>query len=163
MTIHRDEVSVGTVYSPELAAEIVAGMNADHDLRHRLDLTTSAYATAIDERKALAAALRNLVANCTMPRDAPDVALTWRLVDEAQNALDAFDAGVAHVVVTAKEREPLGELVHILHEGFALCSFDRRPPYKWPKGHIWVSGPDAETATCSECVRVHTERKVFAP
>jgi hypothetical protein len=47
-------------------------------------------------------------------------------------------------------------VVHVLHQGFALCGFVINLPRNWPKDHLWISLVDARGAhrhevTCTSC------------
>jgi hypothetical protein len=42
-------------------------------------------------------------------------------------------------------------IVHILKNGFAVCSFSLLQPNLWPPGNMWVSVSEKDKATCDEC------------
>ena len=46
---------------------------------------------------------------------------------------------------------PDEQVVHILHEGLAVCGFSYDTPNKWPEGHAWVAPRDKELANCDGC------------
>jgi hypothetical protein len=66
------------------------------------------------------------------------------VLTEGDGALLAERLGLCEV-------PPLPPAIHILRHGFAVCGFSDETPNCWPPGHKWVSGEDADKATCAGC------------
>ena len=45
-------------------------------------------------------------------------------------------------------------IVHVLHEGFALCRTVDGFPGEWPLGHLWTYPHEREKVTCQKCLEV---------
>ena len=48
-------------------------------------------------------------------------------------------------------------VVHLLHNGRAVCGFSRLVPRDWPAGHVWVNVSGASQASCQKCLRLGAE------
>lgn len=49
-------------------------------------------------------------------------------------------------------------IVHVLHEGFAICGTMEGFPGEWPPGHVWTYDWDRERVTCQKCLKALDER-----
>jgi hypothetical protein len=60
---------------------------------------------------------------------------------------------------SSKMQEP-DTVVHVLHEGFALCGFSKEVPARWPYGHKFVTldGHKVDPANCPPCTTEADQR-----
>jgi hypothetical protein len=54
------------------------------------------------------------------------------------------------------------QVVHVLHEGQAICGLGG-VPRDWPKGHTWVRIGEGAQATCSGCQMVFRRARGWRP
>ncbi len=61
------------------------------------------------------------------------------------------EAGVSLGRMAREWADVTGPVVHVLHEGRALCGMPGLFPKDWPDGHKWVRLDEAKDATCVAC------------
>ncbi len=44
-------------------------------------------------------------------------------------------------------------LIHILHNGKALCGFSYLTPVNWPKGNDWTVVAEKDKSNCEACLK----------